>query len=346
MGSKINIQQLAKTLAEKKNISQTAAETFLREFFDAIIQNVTTDKVVKIKGLGTFKLIEVQDRESINVHTGERIVIPGHPKLSFTPDASLKDTVNKPFADFQTVVINEGTDLEEMERTPQPTLGEDVEIEEEGQEEQDTPVQQSQDEEEKEPETEKGKEPEPDPDPDPVLVPGIDTKDSAEPPAQPKFAALTTAEKYALTLGAILLFLFGYFLGYQRVFTPHKQSKLFKETEYLESPRIDDVPETELVQEDSLSQDKPLAPEAKPVAQNPKPQVAKPLKLDPGKKYQITGTRKTHTMKPGDYLAKIAFEEYGDKEFARYIINHNRFPNPDNIPVGKEINLPELKEIE
>ena len=72
----------------------------------------------------------------------------------------------------------------------------------------------------------------------------------------------------------------------------------------------------------------------------------KPLKLDPGKKYQITGTRKTHTMKPGDYLAKIAFEEYGDKEFARYIINHNRFPNPDNIPVGKEINLPELKEIE
>ena len=119
METKITLPQLAKTLAQKQDLTQKDAEAFLREFFDAIIQNVTTDKLVKIKGLGTFKLIEVLDRESVNVNTGERIIIPGHTKLSFLPDPLLKDTINKPFADFQTVIINDGTSLEEMERIPE-----------------------------------------------------------------------------------------------------------------------------------------------------------------------------------------------------------------------------------
>ena len=91
MANKITLQQLAKALAQKKNIPQRNAESFLKEFFDSIAQNVSADKLVKIKGLGTFKLIEVLDRESVNVNTGERIVIPGHSKLSFTPETALKD---------------------------------------------------------------------------------------------------------------------------------------------------------------------------------------------------------------------------------------------------------------
>ena len=118
MATKINLQQLAKILAQKKDIPQRDAEAFLKEFFDSIIQNVTTDKLVKVKGLGTFKLIEVLDRESVNINTGERIVIPGHTKLSFAPENALKDLINKPFADFQAVVLNEGTSVEEMEWTP------------------------------------------------------------------------------------------------------------------------------------------------------------------------------------------------------------------------------------
>ena len=121
MATKINLQQLAKTLAQKRNLPQKDAEAFLKTFFDAIIENVTADKMVKIKGLGTFKLIEVQDRESVNINSGERIVIPGHSKLSFTPENALKDLINKPFADFQTVVINEGTSIEEMEKIPAPS---------------------------------------------------------------------------------------------------------------------------------------------------------------------------------------------------------------------------------
>ena len=170
MGSKITIQQLAKTLAQKKKLSQKDAEAFLKEFFDSIIQNVTTDKLVKIKGLGTFKLIEVQDRESVHVNTGERFIIPGHSKLSFIPETALKDLVNKPFADFQTVVINEGTSLEEMERLPEEApiqipQEEAAELQEEEaaapreaeqteQEEQEEPTMQSPAEEEKEAEEE------------------------------------------------------------------------------------------------------------------------------------------------------------------------------------------------
>ncbi|MBO7167804.1 MAG: HU family DNA-binding protein, partial [Bacteroidaceae bacterium] len=119
MENKITLSQLARTLAQKMGMPQKKAEAFLKEFFDSIAENVKTDKLVKVKGLGTFKLIDVNDRESVNVHTGERIVIPGHSKLSFTPEASLRDAVNRPFADFQTVVINDETNLEDMERVPQ-----------------------------------------------------------------------------------------------------------------------------------------------------------------------------------------------------------------------------------
>lgn len=116
MENKLLIQDLAVKLAAKKKVSVKDAETFLKLFFSTISERVIEDKLVKIKGFGTFKLIDVQDRESVNVNTGERIVIRGHSKISFTPDAELKNKVNKPFELFQTVVINEGTSLEEMER--------------------------------------------------------------------------------------------------------------------------------------------------------------------------------------------------------------------------------------
>ena len=117
MEGKVLLQDLAQTLAAKRNMQRKDAEAFMKAFFETISDGILQDKIVKVKGLGTFKMIEVQNRESVNVNTGERIVIPGHSKISFTPDAELKDKVNKPFALFQTVIINEGTSLEDMENT-------------------------------------------------------------------------------------------------------------------------------------------------------------------------------------------------------------------------------------
>ena len=437
METRVNISQLAKQLASKKNISQRNAEAFLREFFDSIIRNVTIDKVVKIKGLGTFKLIEVLDRESVDVTTGERIVIPGHPRLSFSPDTALKDLVNKPFADFQTVIINEGTNLEDMERidqeedlpepdtesgeeetfvpepeaepTPEPELESTPEPESEptpelvsepSSEPEPTPESVSEPSSEpeptpepsSEPEAESVSEPEPEPEPTPEPMsasepelesePEPEPKPATEPVSEPKLKsllepvpepglvlepgwipeppsgsssergvkirALTGAEKGALILGILLLCALSYLAGYHRLFSFGAENSSKSEIK-TEAPRTARKKTTaQAFVNDTLP--------AVPATVSPAPAVpdvsarkanadSKPLAQVPGGKYRIVGTRKTHVMKAGDYLTRMALEEYGDKECARYIIVHNGIKNPDNVPVGMTIKLPELEEV-
>ena len=106
MDNKINLSQLAERLAQEGGMSKAAAEQFVKNFFDIISQRVLVEGLVKVKGLGTFKLIQMEDRESVNVNTGERFTIDGHQKISFVPDADLKDRINKPFAAFDTVEIS------------------------------------------------------------------------------------------------------------------------------------------------------------------------------------------------------------------------------------------------
>jgi nucleoid DNA-binding protein len=118
MSNKLSIQDLASAYAEKSGTDQKSALAFVKTVFEIVEEFISTDKVVKIKGFGTFKLISVSDRESVNVNTGERIVIAGHTKLSFTPDTPLRDAVNRPFADFETTPINDSTPLEAMEKLP------------------------------------------------------------------------------------------------------------------------------------------------------------------------------------------------------------------------------------
>ena len=373
MGNKINLQQLAKTLAQKKNLSQRDAEAFLKEFFDSIIQNVTTDKLVKIKGLGTFKLIEVLDRESINVNTGERFIIPGHSKLSFTPETALKDLINKPFADFQTVVINEGTSIEEMERLPQEEAEAEPSPEEEAMEVPETEpspvqaftpvpepatVQEAEPESAPEPAATQEAEPESAPEPaatqeaEPKPVPEPSATQEAEPEPVPEPAAPQEAKTepvpeqksepvpeqkiepadtkpskpfwkvFATIAGVLVLCLLCFFAG--RYMT-----------------RDAATPQPSPVENEDVTAKNP--PAAAPVEEVEK---ATQYAQVPDGEYRIIGTRKTHIMKPGDYLSKIAIAEYGDKDFTKYIIVHNDFPDPDNVPVDMEIKLPELEKIE
>ena len=344
MNTKINLQQLAKTLAQKKNIQQRDAEVFLKEFFDSIVQNVTSDKLVKIKGLGTFKLIEVLDRESVNVNTGERIVIPGHSKLSFAPEPALKDLINKPFADFQTTVINEGTSIEEMEWVPEDAPSPDLppsqapqllrsqraiapeeERSEEPEEEQPEVVEEAQTLSDS---PSKGESVEPvllyGPPPvarvqEPVETPKPEPKVEETPaPKQEENDAKkphSIGKILAWVLGILLLLMLAFF-GYRTLSNSSKS----------ESPEQVE-PQVEA-----------------PVEEAPAPEVQ--YAQVPGGKYKIVGTRKTYVMKPGDFISRIAIQEYGDKDFAPYIIVHNDFPDPDNVPVDMEIKLPELEEIE
>lgn len=341
MENKITLSQLARTLAQKMGMPQKKAEAFLKEFFDSIAENVKTDKLVKVKGLGTFKLIDVNDRESVNVHTGERIVIPGHSKLSFTPEASLRDAVNRPFADFQTVVINDETNLEDMERVPQEepeAVAEPEAVEQ--QEEQEVAPEQESAAEQVTPSAEESEElPSSEPEksePEPVVeveeeVVAVPEEKKEEPVKQETVKAEQKksrggAKTFVMIVVALLLCVFSYFVGHysllEGLLPKQKQEPVKQQV-------VEAVPDTI---------------KAEPVQVEPVEEVQ--YAQVPDGKYKIVGTRKTHVMKPGDYITRIALKEYGDKEMAQYIIVHNAFSNPDKVPIGQEIKLPELQEIE
>lgn len=112
--AKYGIKDIAAMLAAKKGMDAADAEKYVETFFALVSESLIPDKVVKVKGFGTFKLVEVRDRESVDVNTGERVVIDGHSKISFTPDNTLKELVNKPFSQFETVVLNEGVDFDKL----------------------------------------------------------------------------------------------------------------------------------------------------------------------------------------------------------------------------------------
>ena len=127
INEKVTIQDLANLLFEKHGMSKKDAELFIKGMFDLVEEALATEKYVKIKGLGVFKLTEVDSRESINVNTGERIEIQGHTKVSFTPDSALKELINKPFSHFETVLLNEGVQLEDTKVETEEDVNEVVE---------------------------------------------------------------------------------------------------------------------------------------------------------------------------------------------------------------------------
>ena len=124
MNEKIILPELIDKFSEKLGMNRKDAELFVKSMLDLVVEALENEKYVKVKGLGTFKLTEVNSRESVHVNTGERIEIQGHSKVSFTPDTSMKELINKPFSHFETVVLNEGVELEDTiveNETPEAT---------------------------------------------------------------------------------------------------------------------------------------------------------------------------------------------------------------------------------
>ena len=169
----LTIKDLAEILVQKHQLDSRSAEAFINAVIETIHEGLKNDRVVKVKGFGTFKLTAVRERESINVNTGERVVISGHDKVSFTPDAVLRDLVNKPFAQFDTVVLADGVDFEDMPEIE--TEDADIAAEEAAE----IPVQEeakavSEQVEQVE------QEPEPAPEPEPVVVPVAEPEPEVE----------------------------------------------------------------------------------------------------------------------------------------------------------------------
>ena len=111
---KLTMQEIAAVLQQRNGFDKREANLFVSTLFQIIQERLETDGIVKIKGLGTFKMIDVEARESVSVRTGERVVIGGHAKVTFTPDATMKELVNRPFSQFETVVLNDGVEFSDL----------------------------------------------------------------------------------------------------------------------------------------------------------------------------------------------------------------------------------------
>ena len=153
---KYSITQLATILVKKNGISNDEALKFVTAIFDIVKEGLETDKLVKIKGFGTFKIIDVDPRESVNVNTGERVLINGHQKITFTPDSVMKEMVNRPFAQFETVVLNDGVDFSDIDKLS--NINENIDKQEETQEELQEIIQEEEEEKKEEGKKEEGKE--------------------------------------------------------------------------------------------------------------------------------------------------------------------------------------------
>ena len=127
---KLTIQEVAKILTEKNGLEPREASRFAAEMFSVILQKLQEGDTVKVKGLGTFKIINVEARESVSVRTGERVVIDSHAKVTFTPDTIMRELVNKPFSQFETVVLNDGVEFDDIKDDVTEDVAEEPLVEE------------------------------------------------------------------------------------------------------------------------------------------------------------------------------------------------------------------------
>ena len=356
MNEKITLQDLINLFATKQGMNKKDAELFIRTMFDLIEETLATEKYIKIKGLGTFKLTEVDSRESVNVNTGERIEIQGHTKISFTPDTSIKDLINKPFAHFETVILNEGVELED-------TITEDMDTPEETGIENpvlgEVPIKEIQNPEVIEEIPEAKETPENIEIPEPIVETNeasetnseksteeINEVEQPEPLEAIKEDPINTEEKqekntnrilWGIIVTLVLIILFGAYWMFLRtsndskpVSTPSVLEEVIKP-----SPEIE-----EKTQEETLKLVQFIELSTEELRKERVPSLADTLE------YQIMGTETEYTLKNGETIIRASIKFFGTKKYWPYIVKHNIdiLKDPDNIPAGVQLKIPKLVE--
>ena len=348
MENKIFLTDLAEGLARRKSVSKKDAESFVRMVFDTIQEQLLAGESVKIKGLGTFKVITVGSRESVNVSTGERFTIDSHGKISFTPDKTLSDRVNRPFVDFETVVLNDETKTTDMERIDEPV--EDVE---EATDVADEPV--AVPEEVAEPVSEEPaavveepavvEEAQPVEVEQPVEEPqSVEESQPVEEP-QPSESKENEAQKqlnepkkskwwlYLLLLVILLVLAWAIF------------GRNLTRAQYQDA--VPATPATEQVEEpaaqESAAAEKRAAVEEHAPVKNPEELAAEYPQIENGE-YWIVGIKTVHVMQAGEDLSILAEKYYQDKRLISYIYRLNHYSNwkADHMIVGDKVKIPEL----
>lgn len=351
MNDKTTLQELVDALVQRHQMEPTDAEAFVREVLHLIEEALASDKYVKIKGLGTFKLIEVEERESVDVNSGERIRIQSHSRISFVPDPFLRDLVNKPFAHFETVVLNEGTHFNDLEENFT-----DEKEEEQNEEDSfetfgsDTPAEEVKEES--------------------APVRGVCEEaktDAGLPQKQADTAlettALTKEEKTyrlpwcmiaSVLLAGVILgggIIWGLLSG--RRYIPETVVSSLVENKKVASPVISDRDAMRTKPDVEIKRD--TIPPLPDKAKSPKPSVyppaekktssrEKPENLSDTVDYTITGTKFVYTVGEGETLVRIALKFYGSKKLWPYLVKHNEaiIKDANNVPAGLIIRIPAL----
>ena len=325
MEQRISQLELAARMAKRTGITKQNTEVFLRLFFETIREGLQQDKIVKVKGLGTFKLVDVNDRESVDVNTGERIRIEGHTKVTFTPDGSLRDRVNRPFADFDTEVLDDATSQQEMERIDQPvqvnvpdTKEFSVSPSEESVIEEQIPTQQKQ----------------PIASQKQLIEQQHDTIDNTPVSTVEKRHDRMSWLRWLFVMSLIVVVgIVCYYAGMRHALV-HSEQTQQKEQTNTKSPTQD-------VRE-AVTQDTTVV---KPIQQKHQPtneELAQAYPQVEGGEYWIIGEVCVHEMQVGEGLLKIARKELGNSDLMPYIIVFNGIENPDVIPPGAQIRIPRM----
>lgn len=376
MNDKITLHELVDLFARKSQLSQVDAALFAKEFLSLIEEALARDKYVKVKGLGTFKLITVDATEETASNGPETTDGQSHTRVSFIPETGLKDLVNKPFAHFQPVLLKDEvhfTDLPEGETEveSQETV---TEVEKTG--ETDAVIESltepaTEETDEVLPQTEAASLIEEEPVQasitEKVVSEEEEVKEKQEDTLSEKeeripAADLTPSGKEANVPWCMIasILLAGIFIGGivtwvltsgRRYIPEQVVEKLMNETQKTPAPVVSDslqVADTLVVKKDSsLMQKKDTLKtvakkeEKTPVAPTP---VPKRETLADTVEYQITGNQGSYTLKPGESLVRVALKFYGNKKLWPYLVKHNKaiIKNPDNVPVGTTIQIPQL----
>lgn len=399
MSEKVLMQDLIDSLALERKITKREAETFIKAVFDLIEEALESDRYVKIKGLGSFKLISINSRESVNVNTGERFVIEGHTRISFTPDPTMRDLINKPFAHFETVILNEGvvfSDTPEEEEAEEDDSSEEEVLPvlvESTHETQPDPTYPAAEKSDQLPETtvaitentdtEAAKQAdaatseknalESEPAQTEEIVPEIQNNKTENMKPEDKQGL-----PYFIAIVAIIIVVVSGTILY--IYNPRVLLNLLPEPKQENTAMADSLTnndpqaaKTEL-ESDSLGNDTTTVPD--PSKEMPYDKILREIREEKAKRaevsektpantntseqknvaprepvhpdstgYLIVGTKTVYTLQPGETLVMISKRFYGTKDLWPYIARHNRdvIKNPDKVPFGTILKVPELK---
>lgn len=369
---KLTIQDIAKVLVEKSGLTQKEANKFATEMFSIIQQRLEEDELVKIKGFGTFKIINVEARESVSVRTGERVMIDSHAKVTFTPDTVMKELVNKPFSQFETVVLNDGVEFDDVAEDNEEDVApvedvispvEELPVVEMAQvEEEPQVVETPQIEEEPKVEEEPQIEEEPQVEETPMVKLAEDEPVEEEPVADEEPVEEESSWKKWLLAVAVVLVLMGlsayggYYYAMQKMSAQKTETATIKKDEVATPEKPVDsvavakdtvvaapveVAQTEVKAEESVKKEETVKQEVKEPAEEPDPYAAKDERVRLGA-YRIVGTAEEVKVLPGQTFYSICRAHLGP-DMQCYVEVYNNLPKDPKIKEGQVIKIPKLK---